>query len=352
MQAIKSVDKTLMKKTGNILILITLLITLLLWVFSKGSLTAVTNNPLISINQLTALIGTILLVWSMFLSTRLDFLEKLFGGLDKAYKVHCNVSKLGMILILIHPLALTVGSLPINVRYFFPVHKVPAINLGVYSFWIFVAAILITLLINKINLSYHVWKQTHRFLNLAMILALLHVVTIQSDTSFFVPLGAWMYMLTGLGVASGLYTTFFYRSFGPKFDYEIESIRRYKDIHDVYLRPLSQRLSHKIAQYAYVSFINDALSKETHPYCITSLPGDDFLRFSIKELGDYTKKLTKLRVGDKAIVYGPYGRLGERFDEKKIRFSWRWNWCCTVYKYVQKRQSKKTRQSYHPILLH
>ena len=143
----------------------------------------------------------------------------------------------------------------------------------------------------------------------------MHVATIQSDTSFFAPLGTWMNTLVGLGVASGLYMTFFYNKFGPKYKYEVVKINRYSDVHDVFLRPIKHRLRHKIAQYAYVSFISDGISKEAHPYCITSLPEDDLMRFSIKELGDYTKKLGGLSVGDQVIIHGPYGHLGERFNE-------------------------------------
>lgn len=306
-----------MKKTGNILIIVSLFITFLLWVLAKSSISEITAQPIISINQITALLGTIFFVWSMVLSTRLDFLETLFGGLDKVYKSHCRVSKIGAILILLHPVALLISLPRLNLRYFLPVHSNQPINIGVYSFWLFAIAILLTLFIRKIKLPYHLWKQTHKFLNLAMILALLHVITIPSDTSLFLPLGVWMYMTTGFGVASGIYMSFFYKNFGPRFKYEIVKIDRYSDIHNIYLRPIDQKLPHKIAQYAYVSFVSEKISKESHPYCITSLPEDKLLRFSIKELGDYTNKLAKLKVGDKAFVYGPYGHLGEKFSEEK-----------------------------------
>ena len=302
-------------KIGNILIYVSLSITIILWLLAKTSLSEITIQPLVSINQITALMGTILFVWSMILATRLDFLENLFGGLDKVYKTHRRVSEIGAVLILIHPISLAISAPEIGLDYFLPTYAKNPINLGVYGFWIFLITILLTLFIRKINLPYHLWKQTHKFLNLAMILTLIHVTTIQSDTSFFAPLGIWMNVLIGLGVANGLYMTFFYNKFGPKYKYKVVKINRYSDIHDIYLRPIKHKLRYKIAQYAYVSFISDGISKEVHPYCITSLPEDDLMRLSIKELGDYTKKLSGLSVGDYAVVYGPYGYLGERFNE-------------------------------------
>lgn len=302
-------------KIGNILIYITLLITLSLWLFAKNSITEIVNDSLISLNQIAALLGTILFSWSMFLATRLDFLERFFGGLDKVYRAHRWVSEIGAILIFTHLIALMVGIPQKGLSYLLPMHNIGPINLGVYSFWIFVFLILITLLIKKIKLPYHIWKYTHKFLNMAMILALLHVAMINSDTSSFAPLGVWMNTITGLGVASGLYMTFFYKHVSSKYKYEIIKIDRYQDIHDVYLKPITKKLIHNIAQYAYVSFLSNKISNEAHPYCISSLPEDNFLRFSIKELGDYTKTLNKLQVGDTAIIYGPYGHLGEKFEK-------------------------------------
>lgn len=307
-----------MKKIGSQLIYISLLITIFLWILSKNSISEISSYFLLSVNQLTALVGTVLFVWSMFLATRLDFLETLFGGLDKVYKIHKKVSEIGAVFILLHPLMLALNSIDIGFGYFLPTHKLMTINLGIYSFWVFAFAIVITLSVRRIKLPYHIWKQTHRFLNLAMILALLHIVTVESDISSFPPLGVWIYMLTGLGVASGLYMTFFYKHFGPSFKYRIVKIKRNNDVYDIYLEPTKNKLNHKIAQYVYVTYISELLSKESHPFCITSLPEDNFLRLSIKELGDYTAKIKNLKVGDLAIIYGPYGRLAEKFGRSDM----------------------------------
>ncbi len=302
------------RKIGNLFIYTSLLITFLLWVLAKDSIGQVVSWPLVSLTQISALLGTMLFVWSMILSTRLDFLENWFGGLDKVYKVHRRVSETGAVLILIHPITLVVSNLQVGLKYFLPIHNQNPLNLGIYAFWIFTATILLTLFMRRLNLPYHIWKHSHKFLNLAMILTLLHVVMIKSDTSSFVPLGMWMSVMVGLGVASGLYMSFFYKRFGPRYKYKIVDIKRYGDVHDVYLKHLGKKLPYKLAQFAYVSFFSNNVSKESHPYCITSLPGDDHLRFSIKELGDYTSTLGGLKIGDTAAVWGSYGRLGERFE--------------------------------------
>ena len=183
------------QKIGHVFIYISLSITFFLWVLAKNSITDIALWPLTSLTQISALLGTVLFVWSMVLSTRLDFLETLFGGLDKVYKIHRKVSEIGAALILLHPIALAVDLPEIGIGYFFPYHTQKPINFGVYAFWIFLITISLTLFIRKIKLPYHIWKFTHKFLNLAMILTLLHVIAIKSDTSFFLPLGIWMNLL-------------------------------------------------------------------------------------------------------------------------------------------------------------
>jgi len=304
-------------KLGKILIFSSLFLTLILWILAKSSLNEIISSPLISLNQITALLGSILLSWSMFLSTRLDFLENWFGGLDKVYRVHRKAGEIGMVLIILHPLFLALGYVETGLRYFIPPTTMSPINIGIYSLWIFVIFILITLFIRKIKLPYHIWKQTHKFLNLAMILALLHVIMIQSDTSTFLILGIWIYLSLGLGVASGLYKTFFYKYFGPKYKYKIISVTKHGELYNVTLRPIKKKLHFNIAQFAYVAFHSEGISSESHPYCITSLPGEEVIKFSIKEFGDYTRSLGKLKVGDTATILGPYGKLGKRFEKGK-----------------------------------
>jgi predicted ferric reductase len=302
-----------LKKIGNFLIYLSLSLTVILWILSKNSVSEVTSWIFLSVSQIAALLGTILFVWSMLLATRLDFLENWFGGLDKVYKVHYWVSVSGAVLILSHLVFLIFDNAGGWLRYLFPINAYNSVNFGIYAFWVFVVVILTTLFIRVLKLRYHIWKLIHKFINVAMILTLLHVLMIKSDTSAFLPLGIWIYWMTGFGVACGLYISFFYKYFGPKYEYEVVSIDRHEDVHNVYVKSLVGKIPFSLAQFAYVSFQSNELSSELHPYCIVSLPEEDLLRFSIKELGDYTSTLGKLKVGDKAMVYGPYGRLGHKF---------------------------------------
>jgi predicted ferric reductase len=306
------------KNFGKILIYLTLIITFILWVLAKADfILEIQNYPLTSLNQIAALLGTVLFSWSFILSTRFSFLESWFGGLDKVYHTHKKVSLWGFGLIVLHPLALAVEHSEHFFRWFLPVHNQISFDLGVYSFWLFSFLVLIALLIKKIKMPYHHWKIIHKLINLAMFLALLHILKINSDVSVYQPLGLWIEGLVGIGLASGIYKSFLYYWIGPRYKYKIIDIKKHNDVFDVFLKPIGKSIKYKPGQFAYVSFLSEKVSKESHPFCIASTPDDDTIRFSIKKLGDFTSTLDALKTGEEALVWGPYGRIGELFLNKK-----------------------------------
>jgi predicted ferric reductase len=74
----------------------------------------------------------------------------------------------------------------------------------------------------------------------------------------------------------------------------------------------SRRLRYRAGQFAFLRFQHPALRGEEHPFSFTSVPGD--VEFAIKDVGDFTKKLSLLAPGDKVKVNGGFGafRPGKR----------------------------------------
>jgi predicted ferric reductase len=69
-------------------------------------------------------------------------------------------------------------------------------------------------------------------------------------------------------------------------------------------------LKHKAGQFAFLSFRGNGLTEE-HPFTLSCAPAQDrTLRFSIKDLGDYTRRLRQsVEVGGEALISGPYGHF-------------------------------------------
>jgi predicted ferric reductase len=163
-----------------------------------------------------------------------------------------------------------------------------------------------------IKLPYHIWKYLHKLLGITFLLGSLHAFLVPSDISSYFPLRLWIASFIVIGFISSVYTIFFYRSFGPKFLYEITKIERVLDVMNIYFRPVTKKiLAFTSGQFVYLEFSNPVLGSETHPYSISSAPQESELRISAKILGDYTLRLPNLKEGNRAFIYGPYGTFGQ-----------------------------------------
>jgi len=240
---------------------------------------------LVQLTQITALIGTLLLSWSMLLMTRLNFLERLFDGLDKVYKTHKNVSIWGMIIITLHIVILAIQRVPnfsSAIKIFFPVHNQTYINLGVWSFWLFVFFVLTTLFMKKIKLLYHIWKYLHKATGIALILAFIHIILNPGDISSISVLNIWLLFTTGTGIASWIYFEFFYKLLALSYYYRVTKIKKESEVFKIQLAPVDKKMKYKPGQFAYLSFINSKIGQEIHPFTITSHPDENELSFAIK----------------------------------------------------------------------
>jgi len=303
-------------KTGDMIVILSLLTTVGLWLLFQFRLEEFPSLILVQLNQITALLGTILLSWSMVLVTRLNFLERLFNGLDNVYKMHKKVSIWGMVLIAAHIVFLATQRIPNlekAVGMFFPIHRQVYINLGAWSFWLFVFFITITLLMKKIKLPYHTWKHTHKITGIALILAFLHIVLIPGNITSSPIFNLWLLLTTGTGIASWIYFEFLYKLLTPSYSYRVTEILKHGDIFKIKLIPQDKKMLYKPGQFVYLSFTNSKVCKEMHPFTITSHPDDNELSFAIKILGDYTSTLDKLQIGNTARVWGPYGNFADEF---------------------------------------
>jgi predicted ferric reductase len=54
-------------------------------------------------------------------------------------------------------------------------------------------------------------------------------------------------------------------------------------------------------------FLDRSLWWSSHPYSLSAAPSDDMLRITVKDLGDHSRALTRLRPGTRVIAEGPYG---------------------------------------------
>jgi 3-phenylpropionate/trans-cinnamate dioxygenase ferredoxin reductase subunit len=106
-----------------------------------------------------------------------------------------------------------------------------------------------------------------------------------------------------LGTTLRLYKLYF----GKK-EYKVTSIKKEsQNVWTVCLKPVQNKFSFCPGQFAFVTFLTSRLPKEEHHFTLSSAPTSEEISFTIKEIGDFTSLIKNLKVGDKALVDGPYG---------------------------------------------
>ena len=297
-----------MKHRGKIIIWLLLLITLTLFILAKFQTNQTFVLTWLVASQLLSLLGVTLLSVSFLLSSRSRIVEDWCGGLDKVYKLHHLVGGLSFVLILNHPLFLVVNALPntsLGFKYIWLSNILPY-NFGVIGLYSMMLMLILTLFI---NLPYLIWKKTHELMGVALLFSVLHILTITSDVSRYVPLRFWIIFLLMIAVWSVIYKKFLYGVIGPKYLYVVDRVRKLDDVAEIYLKPTVKTMNYRAGQFAFVKF--ESLGEESHPYSIASGSNSNEIVFGIKALGDYTLGVKEIKPGDKAILYGPYGKFYE-----------------------------------------
>lgn len=295
-------------KIGKTLVWISLTITLVLFLMAKFANSEDLALTWVVASQFFSLIGLTLLAVSFVLSGRFIFVEKIFGGLDKVYKIHHITGGIAFVLILHHPLFLLVNALPnltLAWKYIIFSNILP-FNFGVIGLYAMMLMLILTLLV---NLPYSLWKKTHELMGIALLFSALHILTITSDVSRYMPLRVWVIMVIIVSFWAVIYRRFLYSFIGPVYSYTVEKVNKFNDVIDIWLKPTKNGLPYQPGQFVFAEI--EKLGNEAHPYSIASFQTDGRIRLAIKILGDYTLGLRAVEPGDTARLWGPYGTFNQ-----------------------------------------
>lgn len=254
----------------------------------------------------TAIGGTafLLMTTSIFLATRIRVAEDFFGGLDRMYQVHKYCGVIAGTLVLFHFLGVP-KELPSNIDpELFPL--VPSAPLGMVALILLILSLAITL--NR-KISYHRWRMPHKAMGLVYFLVIGHFMTIPAI--FFERFnysGLILITAATIGVVSYFYSMFgMNKKTGKR--YKIDAVNHLERATELVLSPIGDKLNFTPGQFAFIEIQGKGWN-EPHPFTISSASGDNKLRFTLKVLGDWTRKIREaLKAGGEVIVRGPYGRF-------------------------------------------
>jgi predicted ferric reductase len=292
---------------------------LILWLACKWAYQDWFDDGYKYVAKAASLCATTLMCWSVALSARFRIMENLFGGLDKVYQVHKRLGKILCLLIILHPLFLAahrLPDLPAFMGYFGPeLDFSDAYALGKDLGMAAMVPLFVLVGISlRLLMPYDRWKRLHELLGPVFILVAIHVYLVHADVARYAPLRVvfWGMLLTS--AAAWVYIRFLYGRLGPRHAYEVELIEPVGEIRVITFRPLDRPMNFKASQFVYLVIRKPPIPPEPHPYSIASgYSPDGRFKLGIKEVGDHTQSLAHLEPGDRADVYGPYGRFSEPF---------------------------------------
>lgn len=301
-------------KIGPALIAFFAILTVLVWLFVRQSTFMFSSHDILthSLGQLSGLVGLTLFALTFTLTTRAKWIENLFGGLDKVYKTHHLVGSLAFILLLFHPLLLVLNFIPSNVKqaaiYLLPSSSW-AVNYGIIALLSMTALIILTL---YINLKYQNWKLSHKLMGIVYLIALFHVFLVTTDITYYPALKYYMILISGIGGISYIYGSFLRPFVKKRIIYAVDSIEKRDSIEVITLSPKNDKLNFEPGQFVFISLPKSKIGSEQHPFTIASSPSDTKIRFAIKNLGDYTSKMSEIKKNSLVEIEGPYGKLNRR----------------------------------------
>ncbi len=278
-------------------------------VFAPGD-----HDPRTVATTLLGGIAFLLMTCAVVLSTRAPILEDWFGGLDRMYQTHRLTGVLAALFALVHffgvPKELPAGVDPSQNP------MVPSAPLGMLGLIFLVIGLFIAL--NR-KIRYSLWRPTHKIMGLVYILVFGHFFTAPPVfVAQFSPSGLMLISAGIVGIVSMLYSIFGMNK-RTATHYTIEAVNPLERATEIVLKPTDDHLKFKAGQFAFVEVLDKGWS-EPHPFTISSSPDDEHLRFTIKVLGDWTRKVREeLQPGRHVNIRGPYGRFdSEQAGPKQI----------------------------------
>ena len=276
--------------------------------------------------------SVICMALGLLLSVRPRAVETSFGGLDRMYKLHKYLGVAALLLFIAHYAtvpggpeeegattgAVSVASEPPDGEDEEDEEDLPIDLFGLIAMIGFTLLILITL--NR-KIPYHRWLTTHRFMSAFFFIVCIHVFLVLYDgeeISLFSAPGVVLALLLLAGLAACFYKQFLYPK-KKKHRFTLTAVNQLERATEVVLRPNDGMFSFEPGQFAFIT-IDAAGFREAHPFTISSGAQEDQLRFTMKVLGDYTRRVRdNLTAGAAVAVEGPYGRFNPlRGSEQQV----------------------------------
>jgi len=321
------------KLTIHLTVISTVILAIWAWSY-RMNVTPADGLPWLTYENLlyvTGLMAMALMSITMILATRPAFLEPVFNGLDKIYRLHKWTALLAVIFAILHWLTemnddwleslLLISGQPTeaSVSGFVDNMQELAEDLGEWSFYLVAAMVLLSLL--KF-FPYKFWRYLHRIMPVLYLLLVFHAAWLTPFSWWQQPIGLLLALLMVAGSVAAMRSLTGHIGRTRQVHGRIKSISNSSQgVTQVVCQLDNKWPGHQAGQFAFVRFNR---LEGAHPFTIANADNNQGqLIFEIKALGDYTKNLAqKLTIGQSVTVEGPYGRFDLKHHQADAEQIW------------------------------
>jgi predicted ferric reductase len=270
---------------------------------------------LTSLGRVTGLLGAFLALVELLLLARVPVLDRL--GLDRVGTWHRLNGAVCLALIAAHTVLITLGyALADEVGV---VHEAgellsdySGVLLATIALGLLIGVVITSVVAVRRRLGYRAWHAVHVAAYAGVALAFSHQLATGQDFQRQPVARAywWALYAATLGAIVGFRVVLpLARSLRHRLRVE-RVVREGPDVVSVEIsgRRL-ERLPARSGQFLHWRFLARGHWSEAHPFSLSAAPGQRRLRITVKQLGDYTRRLASLPAGTRVLVEGPYGGL-------------------------------------------
>ena len=291
-----------------------------------GGLENIVDVPsaLDALSRLTSLVGTALILIMLLLTARIPWIDEQFGQ-DVATHTHKRLGKPAFYLILAHFLASLISYAMTDGR-----GLVAELWYMIATFEDFLTALISTILLVALvvtsfkfarkRLKYESWYLTHLLSYLMVAFAIPHVFNMGTDlVSNAINNAIWMFAYVFVG-----FNILFFRVLWPIWhstfgNLKVEKVvRESSDSVSIYIRGRKlTRFGAQPGQFFQLRFLTKDLWQQAHPFSISAVPDENYIRFTIGSRGDGSELMQRIKKGTRVILSGPFGVFTENVRTKK-----------------------------------
>jgi predicted ferric reductase len=273
-----------------------------------------TAELLTSLGRITGLISAYLALVQVLLLARLAPVEKLVG-FDRLTVWHRLNGKVCIILVIAHVVLITAGyagmdqlSLPGELSRL--LSRYPGMITATVGTALMVAVVASSLVIARRRLPYEAWYFVHITVYAGIALAYLHQLptgneftTSKSQSDYWISLYVvTLALLLCFRVAVPAWR-------GRRYRLRVEEVKR--EVPGIVSLRIGgrrlERMDARAGQFMLWRFMTRGRWWQAHPFSLSAAPDGHSLRLTVKDVGDFTRRVGEIRPGTRVFAEGPFG---------------------------------------------